>query len=110
MSNKLKQLVGAQQGKIYHIAYCPHTPDDNCNCRKPKTGLYLEIATKLNKDLTQSIVIGDSLRDVEAGAKVGAKCFLVRTGKGIKAQYKVSSDVQVFDDLQSITQHLLNTR
>jgi D-glycero-D-manno-heptose 1,7-bisphosphate phosphatase len=106
----LNTLVEEKGGKINHIAYCPHTPDDNCECRKPKTGLYQEIAKILNADLTKSIVIGDSFRDVEAGLKTGAKCYMVRTGKGEKHQHdlhKLESEVLVFDDLNNVTDYIL---
>lgn len=110
MWDMLNTLVEEKGGKINHIAYCPHTPDDGCDCRKPKTGLYLQIANALNADLTKSMVIGDSFRDIEAGLKIGAKCYMVRTGKGEKHQHdlhKLEKEVLVFDDLSETTNFIL---
>jgi D-glycero-D-manno-heptose 1,7-bisphosphate phosphatase len=71
------------------ILYCPHLPgaliaayDRTCDCRKPEPGLLLEAARRLPIDLARSIAFGDSLRDLDAAARVGARGVLVRTGKG----------------------------
>ncbi|MBM3978219.1 MAG: HAD family hydrolase [Planctomycetes bacterium] len=71
------------------VLYCPHLPgapvaayDRICACRKPEPGLLLEAARRLPIDLARSIAFGDSLRDLDAAARVGARGVLVRTGKG----------------------------
>lgn len=68
---------------IQAIYYCPHTPDENCNCRKPKTGMIDKIKAHHNLDLEHTAFIGDTLRDLEAAYNAGCKyLFLVKTGKG----------------------------
>lgn len=73
-------------GKIEAIYYCTHKPDQNCSCRKPKTGL-IDLAINQLKDhackinLSNSYFIGDTIRDIEAGKKAGLKTILVFSGK-----------------------------
>lgn len=62
--------------------FCPHGPDDDCPCRKPRPGLLLEAARKLNINLEQSWMIGDKSSDVGAGRAVGIRTILVKTGYG----------------------------
>ena len=69
-------------GRIDAIFFCPHAADSNCECRKPKPGLLREISSRLGVELPGVPMIGDALRDVQAAAAVGAKPWLVLTGKG----------------------------
>jgi D-glycero-D-manno-heptose 1,7-bisphosphate phosphatase len=69
--------------------YCPHHPDaviealrQDCDCRKPRSGMFTRAATDLGLDLARSFVIGDRWHDLEAGQRVGARGILVRTGYG----------------------------
>lgn len=67
------------------IYFCPHKPDDNCDCRKPKPGLALKAAMEHHMELEKCFVIGDKLSDIEFGKNIGAKAFLVLTGYGRQA-------------------------
>jgi len=71
-------------GRIDAVFYCPHAQDADCSCRKPKPGLFEEIARRFNVSLAGVPCIGDSLRDLQAAAQVGALPILVLTGKGQK--------------------------
>lgn len=79
---RLRAAVAAAGGRIEAIAYCPHGPDAGCPCRKPRPGLYRQLAARLGAGLQGVPVIGDSQRDLEAARAVGARPILVRTGKG----------------------------
>ena len=79
---ELHRAVGQAGGRIDAIFFCPHAADSNCACRKPKPGLLREIASRFEVELEGVPMIGDSLRDVEAAAAVGAQPYLVLTGKG----------------------------
>ena len=68
---------GANVDAIY---YCPHHPDDGCDCRKPKTGLLTKAAEELGIDLNSSYMIGDMQKDIDVGRTVGCKTILVTTG------------------------------
>ncbi|HSH47048.1 MAG TPA: D-glycero-beta-D-manno-heptose 1,7-bisphosphate 7-phosphatase [Halomonas sp.] len=83
MHARLNALVTAAGGHIEHIAYCPHVDADGCDCRKPLPGLLRQIQRALHlKTLKGSWIVGDSLRDLQAGDAVGCRRALVRTGKG----------------------------
>jgi D-glycero-D-manno-heptose 1,7-bisphosphate phosphatase len=69
-------------GRIDAVYYCPHRPDDQCDCRKPKPGMYHRAARELGIALTRSIVIGDAFADVAAAHAIGARPILVLTGRG----------------------------
>jgi D-glycero-D-manno-heptose 1,7-bisphosphate phosphatase len=80
--DRMHRALGQIGGRIDAIFFCPHAQDANCACRKPKAGLLEEIAHRYNVDLKGVPTIGDSLRDLQAAATVGAEPILVLTGKG----------------------------
>jgi D-glycero-D-manno-heptose 1,7-bisphosphate phosphatase len=94
---KLHDLLQACDVCMDGIYVCPHTPDDNCSCRKPRTGLLVRAAHELGFDPRASFVVGDKTRDVELGRRVGATTFLVRAGYGaqVTAEGKVKPDYVV---------------
>jgi D-glycero-D-manno-heptose 1,7-bisphosphate phosphatase len=73
-------------GRIDAIFFCPHAGDANCECRKPKPGMLLEIARRMNVELEGVPMVGDSLRDLQAATAAGARPVLVLTGKGRKTR------------------------
>ncbi|CAG0981239.1 D-glycero-D-manno-heptose 1,7-bisphosphate phosphatase [Rhodocyclaceae bacterium] len=99
--DKMMKAVAQVGGRIDAIFFCPHTDADNCDCRKPKAGLFREIAARYSVDLTGVPAIGDSLRDLVAAQAVGAQPILVLTGKGAKTQKdpKLPADISVYPDL-----------
>lgn len=109
MHDKLRRLLSNFGAGIDMIAFCPHGPDDNCNCRKPEAGMYREIAERFETSLKGVPVIGDSLRDLVAAKEVGARPILVRTGKGIRTLEKGEGleGVSVYDDLATAVSALL---
>lgn len=80
--NKMINAVSEAGGRIDGLFFCPHAGDSGCNCRKPATGLYQDIGTRFGKSLEGVPVIGDALRDMQAGAQMKCRLWLVRTGKG----------------------------
>lgn len=112
MHNKLNSLLAEMDANIDGFFYCPHGPDDGCDCRKPKPGLYQQISEQFNVPLEGVPVIGDSLRDLEAARAVGAKPILVRTGKGVStiAADKGLEDVPVFENLSEAVDALLKEK
>lgn len=69
-------------GSLDRIVYCPHSPDAGCDCRKPRPGLLTRLARAYGRGLVGVPCIGDSKRDLEAAAAVGARPILVLTGHG----------------------------
>lgn len=100
--------AGGRLGKIYH---CPHRPDEGCTCRKPAAGMLDAIARDYDVDLTGVPIVGDSLRDLQAGAAHGCIPILVRTGKGGRTEAELAStafkDALVVDDLAAATDWIL---
>ena len=90
MHLKLHQLLAKQGGRIDAVFFCPHTPSDGCDCRKPMPGLFRQIGERYGVDLTQVPVVGDVLRDLQAGSAAGCQPHLVRTGKAARM-----SDAQI---------------
>lgn len=84
--NKMKNAVKDMNGEIKDIFFCPHIPQDNCECRKPKPGMFFQARDKYLIDLETSVMVGDSAKDILAAqnAGVGYK-ILVKTGNGEKA-------------------------
>ena len=71
------------------IYLCPHRPDENCDCRKPKTKLFLEAAKKHNIDLIGSWVIGDSETDIEAGTRIGCRTIKIDTNGSLEEAVEI---------------------
>ena len=109
MHNKLAGLLTPLGGHIDYIAYCPHGPDDNCDCRKPKPGMYHQIAKHFDTSLEQVPIIGDSLRDLQAAQQVNASPILVRTGKGDRTMSKGTGleGIPIYDNLAAAVDDLL---
>jgi D-glycero-D-manno-heptose 1,7-bisphosphate phosphatase len=77
----LREAVAAAGGQIFDIFFCPHRPDENCDCRKPKPGMILQAQARYGIDLAQTVMIGDSGRDIRCGRDAGCGAtLLVRTG------------------------------
>ncbi len=81
MHAKLHRLLAAAGGRIDAVFYCPHAPDDGCACRKPRPGLFEQIGERFGIDLAAVPTVGDSARDLQAGAAAGCEPHLVLTGK-----------------------------
>jgi D-glycero-D-manno-heptose 1,7-bisphosphate phosphatase len=111
--NKMNKLVEEAGGYIDAIAFCPHAPRDDCDCRKPKPGMLIDLAKRFDARLSDLYIIGDSLRDLQAAAAVNARPILVRTGKGEKVVNILAEsglgNVPVFDDLAAATDFLVGS-
>jgi len=77
---KMKDELAKHHAWVDATYYCPHHPDDGCDCRKPKTALFHEAANELDIDLSRSYVVGDMQMDIDAGKALGCKTVLVTTG------------------------------
>ena len=117
---KITDLVVENGGELGGIFYCPHHPEDNCKCRKPKPGLLDAIEAEFNTSVESAYFIGDSLRDLQAAVQKACKPILVKTGNGVRtlAQLEVpalqsgtpniaADQVQVFDSLAAATDFIL---
>ena len=110
MHRKLRRLVVKAGGRIDRIVVCPHTPDDGCDCRKPRAGLLHRLARYYDTDLGGVPVVGDSQRDLAAAVTANARPILVRTGNGKKTEAALArsfDSMEVFDDLAAVAAALV---
>jgi D-glycero-D-manno-heptose 1,7-bisphosphate phosphatase len=109
MNDKLMELVFRQGGRIDAIFFCPHTAVEDCNCRKPRTGMLEEIAARFHTELKGVPVVGDSLKDLQCAESVGAQPVLVLTGKGAKTRQAggMPKKTQVFENLAEAARHFI---
>jgi D-glycero-D-manno-heptose 1,7-bisphosphate phosphatase len=107
--NKMHKALGRLGGRIDALFFCPHTADSNSACRKPNTGMFLEIARRFNTDLGGVPCVGDSLRDLVAAAEVGGQPMLVLTGKGEKtrADGDLPEGTLTFADLAEAVKYII---
>lgn len=119
MHQKLCALIEDAGGCISGIFYCPHSPDDLCQCRKPNTGLLEQIENELGTSLVGSWFVGDSLSDLTAALNHGCIPVLVKTGKGQETYENILSNAElskqfailpVYCSLAHAANALLNTK
>lgn len=110
MHGKMHRLVQQAGGEISGVWFCPHTADSHCACRKPEPGMILDILERFNAEASETYLVGDSLRDLQAIARAGGRPVLVLTGKGKKTLAKekdrLPENTLVFDDLLAFSQYL----
>ncbi|WP_410500095.1 D-glycero-beta-D-manno-heptose 1,7-bisphosphate 7-phosphatase [Chitinibacter sp. S2-10] len=106
---KMHRAVVNAGGHIDAIFFCPHAPDAACECRKPEPGMVLDIARRFRVDVSDCIMVGDALRDLQAIVSAGGKPVLVRTGKGRKTEQagNLPENTLIFDDLAAFCDALL---
>lgn len=117
MHVKMNQLLAKQGGRIDAVFFCPHAPDENCLCRKPLPGLIEQIGERFGVELSEVPVVGDTLRDLQAGAAVGCPAHLVRTGKAAHLNPSQIEELcaqvpgtQVHADLTAFAEHMIRAQ
>jgi D-glycero-D-manno-heptose 1,7-bisphosphate phosphatase len=103
INDKMCKAAIQAGGRIDAMFFCPHANTDKCNCRKPATGMFKEIADRFGVELTGVPAIGDSLRDLQTATAVGAIPILVLTGKGkkTKAEGELPENTKIFPNLSA---------
>lgn len=104
---KMHQALAAVGGSIEEIFFCPHHPDADCACRKPKPGMIYAMQQKYQLNLTETFFIGDSKGDVIAAQTAGCKPLLVLTGNG-RSTLKHYTTIPMFEDLHAAVQYILS--
>lgn len=101
-------------GRIDAVFFCPHTPEEGCDCRKPKPGLMHDIAKRYGIGLLQVPMVADTLRDLQAAAAAGCEPHLVLSGRAaglgpdeVQRILDQVSGSRVHDDLPAFAEHLL---
>lgn len=109
MHAKLARALAAHSAELAGIFFCPHTPEDDCDCRKPRSGMLRSIAQRFNVSLDGVPVIGDSDRDLQAAIDVGARPILVLTGNGKQyADQFRERGIEVYDSLAEAADALID--
>jgi D-glycero-D-manno-heptose 1,7-bisphosphate phosphatase len=85
---KMHDLLSRLGGHLDGVFFCPHVPEAQCSCRKPKPGLYLDIMQRFAVTASEVYVIGDRKRDLNPARSIGATPVLVRTGHGRETERK----------------------
>lgn len=108
--DKMHKALAQVGGRVDAVFYCPHSAEDHCDCRKPKTGMIVDIARRFSVDLKEVPAVGDALRDLQAFANAGCQPILVRTGKGEQTLAKgdLPPNTLVFPDLSAVVQHIIS--
>jgi len=111
INRRMVELIQFHGGRIDEVFYCPHRPDENCDCRKPRPGLLLQAAERFELDLGRSYFVGDALSDIKAALAVGCRPILVLTGLGREQlsllRVQGYSGYQVAADLQEAVEWIL---
>jgi len=109
-----KMMLAIEQagGFISHVAYCPHGPDDGCNCRKPKPGMVLDTLQALGLHNQDVLFVGDSIRDVQAAEAAGISAILVQSGYGdadsiLKKSRQLQPGIMAYADLATAVDAIL---
>jgi histidinol-phosphate phosphatase family protein len=109
----MKAEIECQGGRLDGVLCCPHAPEENCTCRKPKPGLLLSAAEAHGLDLERCYLIGDALADIQAGQAVGCKTIMVMTGRGAaQHQMAIAANLNGFTvarDLEEAVEMVLRT-
>jgi len=94
----MKNEVKSKGGFIKDIFFCPHMPENNCDCRKPRPGLIFQAQKTYHINLKDAVMVGDSAKDIECAQNAGCgKAVLVKTGNGIKAE-KILAEKKIYPD------------
>lgn len=106
INHRLVEIIRQHGGRIDGVFICPHTNQDDCECRKPRPGLILRAARDLNIDLSASLLIGDALSDIQAGQNAGlSRLILVQTGRGAEqsllSQASLLQPFEIYPDLHT---------
>jgi D-glycero-D-manno-heptose 1,7-bisphosphate phosphatase len=94
---RMMQRLAEVGGRVDAVFFCPHTPEDNCECRKPKPGLMKQIAQRYGIELRTVPMVVDTLRDLQAARAAGCEPHLVRTGRAAAL-----TDAQVVEMVQQV--------
>lgn len=108
MHNKMRTLLARHKGTIDHIEFCPHKPDEGCDCRKPKAGMLNKLSEKFAAKPKDVVMVGDTMSDYQAAMNAGMSFVLVKTGKGERTitSGKLPQHIMIYDNLAAYARTL----
>ena len=106
---RMHKALAQAGGRVEAVFFCPHAPEDECDCRKPAPGLFLQISQRFGVPAAQMVAVGDSVRDAQAALAAGCEAHLVLSGQsvahrdgtlppGLPAGVNVHPDLSAFAD------------
>jgi len=104
---KMMRSVEDFGGKITRVFFCPHHPDDDCQCRKPRPGLIHQISDYLKAPVEGVPMVGDKLTDMQAAITAGCKPILVKTGDQQSLDQEAYPDIAIYQDLAAATSAII---
>ncbi len=111
MHSYMCSLVESAGGIIDAVFYCPHGPDDGCECRKPLPGMLNQIEDEFNLSVQNAYFVGDSEKDIDAGLSKKCRPILVRTGKGASTEQQLEIEkkkhIEIVNDLKDAASYIL---
>jgi D-glycero-D-manno-heptose 1,7-bisphosphate phosphatase len=112
MHEEMQRMLSIRGASVDGIFYCPHGPESNCICRKPKPGLLFQIARKFDIDLSETPMLGDNVSNIGAARMANARPVLVRTGNGeyTMQHFPEALDVPVYDNLAHFVRETLRRK
>jgi D-glycero-D-manno-heptose 1,7-bisphosphate phosphatase len=114
INNKMVDQIVLSGGRIDSVFYCPHRPDENCDCRKPHPGLLLRAAEEMSLDLGKSYLVGDKDSDIYTALAVKCCPLLVKTGQGLEhfAKLKAQNEhrFHVVDNLAQAAEWIMQQK
>ena len=112
INRQIVETIRSQGGRVDGSYLCPHHPDDNCECRKPRPGMLFQAADELGLNLDRSYFIGDAITDMQAADAAGVRGILVLTGRGQSQTREARTPLPwpIASDLGSVIDYILNDR
>jgi D-glycero-D-manno-heptose 1,7-bisphosphate phosphatase len=112
MHAKMHKMLAGVGGRVDAVFYCPHSPEERCNCRKPLPGLFEQIGSRFGVPLKGVPTAGDTVRDLQAGSAAGCEPHLVLTGKSERYRLGGQPDglpvgTRFHTDLSAFADHIL---
>ncbi len=105
---RMEAEAAAHGGALDAVLYCPHAPEEQCSCRKPAPGLIQAAVARSGIAASESIVVGDDQRDLEAARRAGVAAALVRTGKGRRTEELMgNAAIAAYDDLPQLARAIV---
>lgn len=111
MHQKMCLLVEEAGGEISGVFFCPHGPEEGCECRKPGLGLIKQIETEFGMSAEDAPFVGDTAKDILVAKLAGCRPVLVKTGKGTVTLTQITAaelaGVEIFETLEDFANKLL---
>lgn len=110
---RMYKMLSQAGARVEAVFFCPHAPEDDCDCRKPQPGLFQQISQRFHVPMTQMIAVGDSVRDAQAAVAAGCESHLVLTGQSLRHRDGSLPDglpasVQVHRDLLAFAEAMVD--